>query len=218
MQAENQAPAATKAPPTPKKKADPLVKVAKAEAALAQAQEVAQVAGRKVTSTTQRVKQLLEQRARLVRAEPELIDHRGAATDPANPVGRVDAELTKIDLEDLQLRASHALQLVRAAEERWQDLVRVHGEAIDEARRPEGEALVEEWKAQATALAEVTENLIGYGQRSMTLAATRSIDTRRVPIDAVGDLARTIRDLVANPPPVPWIETPPAAPKIEEEE
>ena len=205
----------TKAPP---KKADPLVKVAEAEAAMTEAQEAAEAAGLKLAEATERVKALQQERAQLVHDDPTLVDHRSEPVEACNAVGKIDAELSEIDLEDAELRYGHNKELARAAQERWHGLVREHGREIDEARQPDGEALVAEWQATAAALAEVSERLIGFGQRSMTLAATRGLDTRLVPIEAISDRVRTIRELVAHPPPVPGIENPPPAPKSDEEE
>ena len=51
----------TKAPP---KKADPLVKVAEAEAGMTEAQEAAEAAGLKLAEATERVKALQQEQAR----------------------------------------------------------------------------------------------------------------------------------------------------------
>lgn len=100
----------------------------------------------------------------------------------------------------------HAKELERVATQRRDDLIRAHGPLIEQARREEGEALRSEYETKVGALLDVTERMLLYGRRSMHLAAIRGIDTHRVPIDAISNATRTLRELAETVPPAPWIE------------
>jgi hypothetical protein len=189
-----------------KSKPAPLERVKQAEVAWLGTRDAATAAGREHSETANRARALEDQRRKVVHQHPELVNHRHEPVDTENPVAKIDAELAKLDVADAELKYRHCQELERVARQRFQDLVRAHGPAVEEARREEGEKLGAEWDAKAAALQDVTDRMHAYAQRSMQLAGIRGIDTHRVAIDPISDVKHTVEGLVASPPPVPRIE------------
>lgn len=205
---------ATKAPA--KKKADPVAELAAAEAELAQAQQATQEAARDHLAIAERFGQLQEQRAKLIEEQPALVDHNlapvGKEDDP-NPVREIDVDIGQNMPQEAEAKVAHAQRHQRAAEQQRDEIVRIHGEAIDEARREEGDQLAAAYSARLADVIAAGERLVDYGRRSMHLAGIRRIDTQQIPIEHVANQLFTVRELIDHPPPIPRLPDP-----IEEEE
>jgi hypothetical protein len=186
-----------------KPRTSPLEKIKAAEVAWAEARDAASAAAREHGEQARLAQGLTDKRRRLVHADPELILHTREAADPDNPVGKIDRKLGKLDVEDAAAKNAHARELERVARQRFEDLVKAHGAALEESRRPEGEALLSEFSTKAAALADVADQLLAYGQRSVELAGVRKLSTQQIPIDGIADAARATRQLAEHPPALP---------------
>ena len=193
----------TTATKTKTTKPSPLAKIKAAEAAWAKAQDAASEASREHSERMRLTQGLTDERRRLAHHDPELVNYKGQPAKPDNAIAKIDLKLAKLDVDDAAARVNHARELERVARQRFEDLVRAHGDALDAKRRPEGEALLAEYVEKAAALAEVSERILGFGKRSFELAHIRQIDTRRIPIDGAANTARLTRQLADSPPALP---------------
>ena len=101
------------------------------------------------------------------------------------------------------MKVAHAQRLERAAQQRRDEVVQVHGEAIEQTRREQGERLLADYAARLADVVAAGERLVDYGRRSTHLAGIRGLDTQRIPIEPISNQLLTLRDLREHLPPIP---------------
>lgn len=186
-------PTATKAKPKTK---DVLVDLAEREAKINEAKEEMSRLGREYSEATATYRELAEQRGRLIRDDPSLVDHLGVAVGD-NAVAEVDKKLLTVNVGDLEAQYRHAQKIHDRLVQGFGDWRTSRRDDLADALQPGAEALCAELQAQIDKAHAKAVTYLGCIQRWEHLTGRRS--------PALDHAAALTRDLKKT---VPGVETP----------
>jgi hypothetical protein len=190
---------ATRTPPATK---DGLRKVREAEAARVAAEDAHRTESARHAALLRRHQELEDARRKLIRRDPELVDHLGAPVGEGNPVSDVDKEIAKLDdLVDSDARVKHRREIARSKKQAREALIANHAEAVKQEAYTDDEALRSSYTETMTKAAEIARQRVGVCRRLMEVAAICRESNRSVQIEAAAEVERRVRQLAEEPPP-----------------
>jgi hypothetical protein len=178
-----------------------LQKVKEAEAAWVAAEDAHRTESARHAGLLRRHQELEDARRKLIRRDPELVDHLGAPIGEGNPVSDVDKEIAGLDeLVDSAARVDHRAKIARSKKQARDALIANHAEAVKEEAYTDDEALRLAFTETMTKAAEIAKQRVDVCKRLMDIAAVCSESSRSVQIDVVAETERTVRRLAEQPP------------------